>query len=262
MVAAAGQHFTSRPAGRGNRTRRRRRARHEKEQDPVEALLGQQALLALLLPAEEEAADSGAQVPVAVGARGGEHEGAKLPKALVGALLFWDEFVGCQEGVLSCDVRRCDATSVHSRKRMVARACLVEAAVEVEIHSAPHDPGDVGALRPARAEVVEGLGDEGLMCVGGKVLSHHDCTLDSNRSYLAVRRTSVSVTPAWAPPVREVCAEAEAASASRLLLEEKDGRTLTPAEAATAAAASSCSRSLCVESVCTYVLMLSARSTK
>lgn len=135
---------------------------------------------------------------------------------------------------------------------MVAGTCLVEAAVEVEIHGASHNPGDVGALRPARAEVVEGLGDEGLMCVGGEVLSHHGCTLDSNRSYLAVRRTSVSVTPVWAPPVRDVCAEAEAASASRLVLEGKDGRLLTPAEVAAAAAASSCSRSLYVMCMCSY----------
>ncbi len=60
---------------------------------------------------------------------------------------------------------------------------------------------------------------------------------------------SVSITPAL-PPAREcergeAAVEEDAARASRLVLEGNDRMTLTPAEAAAAAAASSFSRSLC-----------------
>lgn len=145
---------------------------------------------------------------------------------------------------------------------MCIHACLVEAAVEVEIHGAPHDPDHVCTLRPARAEVVEDLCEEGLMFAcefwwGGR-FGHHEY-IGSNMRSLGVRRTSVTVIPAWAPPVREVCAEEEAASASRLLLEGKDGRTLTPAEAAAATAASRFSRSLCVKRVCVAAISKSTQ---
>lgn len=46
--------------------------------------------------------------------------------------------------------------------------CLVEAGVEVRVHGAAHDARHIRArvLQPAPAQVVEGLGDEGLMFTG------------------------------------------------------------------------------------------------
>lgn len=39
-------------------------------------------------------------------------------------------------------------------------ACLVEAAVEVGVHGAPHDARHIQVVRPAPAQLVEGLRHE------------------------------------------------------------------------------------------------------